>query len=316
MAKAFLDLHRLRCFEAAARLGSMSAAAREIGMAQPALSLHIAKLEGYYQVRLLDRLPRGVAPTRTGDALLSHARTILGELAAADAALRRMSREMSIPRELNIGLVSSLAETVTPRLIVLLASKFPAITPRFKMLTAAQCHRHLEASMVDVALTVRMREFPEGEVIHTSALCLVSRPGAEDLPPRVRLADLAGRRLIIPPAGNGLREVIDLAAREASVELTNILELNGLGPRKSAVEAGLGSTILPVLNIANELRMGQFVKRDIFEPRLLRTVVLRHRDGLDPRFVSRLRTLIQESIIQSEQIAGAPVLTSFPASPG
>ena len=61
-----LPLNALRAFEATARLGSMSAAAAELGVTHGAVSRHVKALEVQFGLLLLERLPRSVATTKDG----------------------------------------------------------------------------------------------------------------------------------------------------------------------------------------------------------------------------------------------------------
>ncbi|MDP4022980.1 LysR substrate-binding domain-containing protein [Methylobacterium sp. NEAU 140] len=61
-----LPLNALRAFEAAARLGSMSAAATELGVTHGAVSRHVRGLEAQFGLPLLERGPRAVSPTPEG----------------------------------------------------------------------------------------------------------------------------------------------------------------------------------------------------------------------------------------------------------
>lgn len=66
MPPARLPLNALRAFETSARLGSMSAAAAEMGVTHGAVSRHIRALEAEYGIPLLRRLPKSVEPTPAG----------------------------------------------------------------------------------------------------------------------------------------------------------------------------------------------------------------------------------------------------------
>ncbi|RZL90814.1 MAG: LysR family transcriptional regulator [Variovorax sp.] len=68
-ARQRLPLSSLRAFEVTARLGSMSAAARELFVTHGAISRHVHLLEEQFGVPLFVRLPRSVAPTPEGAAL-------------------------------------------------------------------------------------------------------------------------------------------------------------------------------------------------------------------------------------------------------
>ncbi|MET8507036.1 LysR family transcriptional regulator, partial [Streptomyces sp. NPDC004787] len=82
-----MDPHLLRTYVTVARLGSFSAAARELGYTQSAVSQHIAALETDLGLALLGRRP--VAPTPAGARLLEHAGSLLLRLDAARADLAR-----------------------------------------------------------------------------------------------------------------------------------------------------------------------------------------------------------------------------------
>ena len=85
MAKSEPGWELYRSFLAVVREGSLSAAARTLGMTQPSLGRHIRQLEADLGVALFTRSPQGLTPTDLGDELATHAQAML----AASAALRR-----------------------------------------------------------------------------------------------------------------------------------------------------------------------------------------------------------------------------------
>src|SRR5215207_3762495 len=94
-----MDPRFLRTFVRVVRLGSFSAAARELGYTQSAVSQHIAVLETDVGVPLLTRRP--VVATEAGARLLEHAEPILLRLDAARADVARVAA--GPPLELRIG---------------------------------------------------------------------------------------------------------------------------------------------------------------------------------------------------------------------
>ena len=78
-----MKLHQLRDVLAVAAQGSLRAAARELGMAQPALSRSIQGLERELGVPLFERKSRGVTPTAIGEAFIRRANAVQSELARA-----------------------------------------------------------------------------------------------------------------------------------------------------------------------------------------------------------------------------------------
>ena len=64
-----LDLTRLRVLDALARLGSVTAAAKELHYTQPTVSHHLARLEAETGAQLLQRVGRGIRLTPAGQLL-------------------------------------------------------------------------------------------------------------------------------------------------------------------------------------------------------------------------------------------------------
>jgi DNA-binding transcriptional LysR family regulator len=78
-----LSLRQMRAFEAAARLESVSAAAREVNLSQPGLTQSIHALESRLAIRLFDRRRSGCYVTGLGAVLLPRVRRFFDHLGAA-----------------------------------------------------------------------------------------------------------------------------------------------------------------------------------------------------------------------------------------
>lgn len=86
-----LSLHQLRCFLAAYETGSLTAAAEELGYAQPSVSEQIRLLEKNLGVALFMRIGRGVTPTTAGEQLREHAERTIASAEAARQAVRAVA---------------------------------------------------------------------------------------------------------------------------------------------------------------------------------------------------------------------------------
>lgn len=86
-----LSLHQLRCFLAAVEHGSLTAAADELGYAQPSISEQIRSLEKSLGTTLFTRVGRGVVPTEAARALRPHAERTLAAAAEAREAVRSVA---------------------------------------------------------------------------------------------------------------------------------------------------------------------------------------------------------------------------------
>jgi molybdate transport repressor ModE-like protein len=86
-----LDLVRLRVLDAVARLGSVTAAARDLHYSQPSVSHHLSRLEAETGAQLLQRVGRGVRLTEAGRLLADRAAEIVGRVDSAAADCPRTS---------------------------------------------------------------------------------------------------------------------------------------------------------------------------------------------------------------------------------
>ena len=86
-----ISLDRLRTLVAIADLGSFAEAARQLNLAAPTISLHVAELEARIGAPLLGRARGQVRPTAIGETLLARARRLLAD---ADLALDEVRRQV------------------------------------------------------------------------------------------------------------------------------------------------------------------------------------------------------------------------------
>ena len=85
-----LSLHQLTCFLATYEHGSLTAAAEELGYAQPSVSEQIRALEKSLGVELFRRVGRGVVPTTVADTLRPHAERVLAAVDEAQQSVRQV----------------------------------------------------------------------------------------------------------------------------------------------------------------------------------------------------------------------------------
>ncbi|GAB2794970.1 LysR family transcriptional regulator [Halomonas shantousis] len=119
------DLRALRCFLAVADHGGFTAAARELHVAQSAVSQTIATLESRLELNLFHRHERRIALTPEGEALLEHARALLERADAAHLAMRELHD--LVKGEVRIGIPSMLGSYYFPPLLMGFKARHPGI---------------------------------------------------------------------------------------------------------------------------------------------------------------------------------------------
>ncbi|WEO93053.1 LysR family transcriptional regulator [Streptomyces sp. FXJ1.172] len=146
-----MELTAWRTFVTVCRLGSLSAAAAELGYTQSAVSRQIAGLERQLGISLVQRHARGVRPTPAGEVFRHHAHLAVNE---ADRAVRaaRDARDGALSRPLAVGATPSLAAGIVPTAIRRLLDRVGSLQWSLLPGLSAQLHDRVIAGDLDVAV--------------------------------------------------------------------------------------------------------------------------------------------------------------------
>jgi DNA-binding transcriptional LysR family regulator len=155
MDNAF-DWNRMRAFLATAEHGSLSAAARHLGLTQPTLGRQISALEAELDLLLFERVGRGLELTQAGREMLRHVRT-MGD-AADRVALSAMGQSQSIEGEVRITASDILSAFVLPAVVKRLRSRAPGLRID---IVAANDIRDLTKREADIAIRHVRPEQPD-----------------------------------------------------------------------------------------------------------------------------------------------------------
>jgi LysR family nitrogen assimilation transcriptional regulator len=292
-----LDLRRLRYFQVIADCGSMSAAARLLNLAQPALSYHVAELERLTGHMLFDRSRDGVKLTEAGRLLRQHAGAIVTKVDEAEQALERLGHQHALPaRRVSIAIISSLAAELTPLLLERVTSELPGIILHIQEAGTREITQKLERGEADLAIYLTSMAGRTDEPIAREKLFLVSLR-AEAGEETIALSALPRQRLVLPAPGNPLRNFVDITARQHDIKLDVVLEIDGPRSRLTAVRNGIGATIMGAHSVGDGEAQDGLVVREIVSPTLFRPIYLGKRRELDPRLASNMRELLVSSLV-------------------
>ncbi|MDF2231714.1 LysR family transcriptional regulator [Albimonas sp. CAU 1670] len=121
-----LDWNRARAFLVTAEAGSLSAAARRLGLTQPTLSRQVAALEADLDATLFERIGKRLVLTETGETLLEHVRA-MGEAASA-MTIAASGRSQSIEGRVSISASDVFAACILPEIVERIRRDAPRIT--------------------------------------------------------------------------------------------------------------------------------------------------------------------------------------------
>jgi molybdate transport repressor ModE-like protein len=262
------DLASLELLLAIASHGSLSAAARDLGLTQQAASARLASLEVHTGVRLVTRSTRGSRLTEPGVVAAQWADKLLQVAHEVDvglAALRESSRS-----QVRVSASLTIAEQLLPGWLVSLqaAARRRGETPVAVVLTATNSHHVLDqvrAGEADLGF-IEAPQVPPGlpsRVIAHDELVLVVRP---DHPwarrgTHVTARELSRTPLVTREPGSGTRAYLTAALTAwlgpEAAEARPALELSTSAAIRGAVLAGSAPAVLSQLAVSEDIAMGR-----------------------------------------------------------
>lgn len=152
-----MDWDDLRTFLAIARHGTLSAAARSLGVTQPTMGRRLSAMEERAGARLLQRLPGHFALTPLGESIMGNAERIEAEALAAERAIT--GRDVKLAGVVRLTTVDTLAARIVTPALVQLQQENPGIVVEIVPDT-----RTLSLSKREADIALRMTRF-EGNAI-------------------------------------------------------------------------------------------------------------------------------------------------------
>lgn len=193
-----MELRHLRYFRAVAELGGFGRAARQLHVAQSAISGQIRDLEHEIQVELFDRSQREIALTAEGSLFLDEAREILERVERAVALAQRASRGQI--GTLTVGLCGPSTSPFLPQLVRSFRTRSPGVQIVLKEMNPSAQLQALAAGSLDVGFTRGLEGAHDslaGEVLYTEPIVAAlpdDHPRAAD---RISLKCLANERFVL-----------------------------------------------------------------------------------------------------------------------
>ncbi|MBN9045249.1 MAG: LysR family transcriptional regulator [Rhizobiales bacterium] len=240
-----IDIRQLEAFAAVMSAGSVTGAARLLGRSQPAVTRLIQDLEADVGYALLHRSGPRITPTSRG--VLFHAEVERHLSSLAHIRERANAIGLNEPLPLTIAATPSLAAGVVPQALAAVA---PDLIPRHlhvQAMTAETVVQSVLARSADLGIASLPLEHP-GLDVHwiADAPCVTAVAAGDPLAGKdvVRLADLAGRRIITLANPYRLRHRVDEALERAGVTPERIIDVNASMTGLSMVRSGLGVAIV------------------------------------------------------------------------
>ena len=268
-----MRIRQLEYFVEICRTGSITRAATNLNVAQPALGMQIRSLEEEFGTKLLKRTPRGTVTTLAGDIFREEAEAIINRVRFMKQRLNELKK--AEVNTLKLGLTPSLANLMTGRLLEAIdAARLPVAVQIFEEFSHILIAR-LERGELDMALAYSVPEgcrLPHESILHEE-LKLIFAPGSEfDCDGPLEFHDLVKVPFVMPSERDYLRRTINEVLRRENLSLNIIYQVESMPAMKDLILRRKACGILPFGNVVREMEAGSLRARSIVNPSLTRTL--------------------------------------------
>jgi DNA-binding transcriptional LysR family regulator len=189
--KTELELRHLRVFMAVVETGGHTRAARSLGVSQSTVSETLTSLERTLGTELFRKGTKGVVLTRSGEALLPHARRILGLTGELVAELASVTTD--VKATLTIAAVESISTYVLPARLAVLREKWPKVRVEVTSRVCADIRDSVAAGQSDLGLVLELDAGQRDESVLTAARLVIFGAPNHPLARHKASADELGR---------------------------------------------------------------------------------------------------------------------------
>ena len=256
-----ITLRQLEVFVAVARCGSVSQAASELYLSQPAASMAIAELEKLLGDKFFDRRGRKLYLNEKGRALLPLSVDVINRVDEIERKFSQKSGEQA--GVFNLGSSTTIGSYVLPQLLNLFIKEFPEIEVSLDVHNTEEIIDKILDFDLDMGIIEGTCHNSSIEVIpwrkdRLAIFCSPSHPLAKKK--EISPEDLKNAKWILREAGSGSRAIFENAMTGVVDNLDVILELGNTEAVKNSVESGIGISCLSIYTIERSIKHKELVE--------------------------------------------------------
>ncbi len=245
-----MDLNRLRGFYTVVKQGGFTAAAQRLRLSQPSISLQVKNLEQEMGLRLLQRHPRGVTPTREGQVLYEMAQKLFETEEEIDAVFSGQAQYEGT--SLRVSTNQSIATHLLPPLLEKYRGLFPKVEINIHNMRTAGIISSVEKAQTDVGIILidPQSEDLEARPVAPCEMILIT-PVDHPLSHRrkVSLVDITEYPFLSYTQESGIRRFIDQPFDHRKLKTSVSMALGSTDLIINYVGLGYGISIIHNLNI-------------------------------------------------------------------
>jgi molybdate transport repressor ModE-like protein len=252
------DSTRLRLLVEIERHGSVSAAARAVGIGQPSASEHLRLLEAAAGQRLVERNGRGSRLTEAGRVLASSASQALAALAAGEEEIHALAGLDT--GTVHIGASTTPGVYLLPETLGCFRRDHPRVAVEVEIAATGEIIERLLAGRIQLALVgeTTVDERLQLEPFLADEIVGVAKPGLlETKNGKARAAVVSKQTLLVREQDSSTRQVAEAELAQGGVQAASVWEFDSSEAIKRAAREGLGVAFLSRYAVAEEVERGE-----------------------------------------------------------
>jgi LysR family transcriptional regulator, transcriptional activator of the cysJI operon len=270
-----MNLDYLKVFYVAANNKSFSQTAKDLHLSQSSVSIQIKQLEDHWDCQLFERTTKKMSLTLAGEILYKQVQKLFSIMNETTNELQELKG--FIHGDLQVGASLTIGEHILPFVLADFNKLYPKVAIRFKVFNSRYIIDKLKNREINLGFIESMLSYPSlKQVPFAEDELIVIAPPNHLLSQKecLSIEELFTLPFIIRELGSGTRQVIEDTLRrnhEDPMKLNIVIELEQTEAIKSAVEAGLGVSILSRYAVKKELELQTLKHIEIKEIRFLRS---------------------------------------------
>ena len=249
-------LHQLQVFLKVTQNKSITKAAEELSLTQPAISIQLKNFQEQFDLPLTEVIGRKLYITEFGLEIARAAENILNEVNEINFKTHAFKGQLF--GRLRISVVST-GKYVIPYYLSAFLKLNPGVELVLDVTNRQSVIKDLEENLVDFSL---VSVIPDKVKLNSlklmeNRLYVVASSSFDDLPEELTLKSFETLPMIFREAGSGTRLVVEKFWQTHNLKVRKKIELTSNEAVKQAVIAGLGCAVMPLIGIKNEIKVGE-----------------------------------------------------------
>lgn len=249
-------LNQLQIFQKVVETQSVTKAAEELHLTQPAVSIQLKNLQDQFDIPLTEVVGRKIYITDFGKEIAKSAEQILEQVNAIN--YKTLAYKGQLSGKLKISVVST-GKYVLPFFLSNFMDKNPGVQLEIDVTNKSKVLESLEKNEIDFALVSILPNNLNIEKIDllSNKLFLIGKSDLPVKPSSKNLEFLGSLPLIFRENGSGTRQTMERFILQHNIQVQKKMELTSNEAVKQAILSGLGLSIMPLIGIKNELSNGE-----------------------------------------------------------